>query len=182
MKLRGLMFSIFSKIVRLLSEKKFGKLPLAYEGFRFLYRYLRPRDVIDLIEVEGEKMYVDRGAIVSKGTSTCVQALMRGYEQLLTKLFKKEMKQGMIVVDIGAHIGYFTLLAARLVGETGRVFAFEPDPDNYSLLIKNVSVNGHDNVIPVQKAVSNKTGQVRLFLDDCTPTEGFQYDKEKFRW
>ena len=181
MKLRGLMFSIFSKIVRLLSEKKFGKLPLAYEAFRFLYRYLRPRDVIDLIEVEGEKMYVDRGAIVSKGTSTCASALMRGYEQLVTKLFKQEIKQGMIVVDIGAHIGYFTLLAAKLVGEKGKVFAFEPDPDNYSLLIRNINVNGHDNAIPIQKAVSNKTGQVRLFLDGCSPSCHSLYENHSQR-
>ena len=69
-----------------------------------------------------------------------------------------------MVIDIGAHIGYYTLIAANLVGDKGKVFAFEPAPENYALLVKNIEVNGYRNIIPVQKAVSNKSGTTNLFL------------------
>jgi len=70
------------------------------------------------------------------------------------------------VVDLGANLGYYTLLAARLVGPRGKVYAFEPEPINYGLLLKNIELNGYDNVVAMQKAASNVTGKARLFLDD----------------
>jgi FkbM family methyltransferase len=72
----------------------------------------------------------------------------------------------MVVLDIGAHIGYYTLIAASLVGEEGKVFAIEPDPGNFALLKKNVEVNGYKNVILIQKAVSNRSGETALICDD----------------
>lgn len=53
-------------------------------------------------------------------------------------VFIELVREGMIVVDIGAHMGYYTLLAARAVGDKGKVFAFEPEPSNYALLVKNI--------------------------------------------
>ena len=74
------------------------------------------------------------------------------------------VKEDNVVVDLGAHIGYYTMLAARLVGKGGKVFAFEPEPNNYALLVKNVEVNGYDNVVAVKKAVASKSGVGKLFL------------------
>jgi len=53
------------------------------------------------------------------------------YEKFLTEVVKKEIKEGGVVLDIGSHIGYFTLIFARLVGKTGKVFAFEPAPSSF---------------------------------------------------
>ncbi len=78
-------------------------------------------------------------------------------------VFQQCMKPGMVVVDLGAWIGYYTLLAASLVGEQGRVYAFEPDPANYALLEKNVQANGYRNVVCRQQAVSDKSGEAQLF-------------------
>jgi FkbM family methyltransferase len=69
----------------------------------------------------------------------------------------------MVVVDLGANIGVYTLLAASLVGAQGRVYAFEPDPANYVLLEKNVRANGYRNIVCRQKAVSDKSGEAKLF-------------------
>ncbi len=78
-------------------------------------------------------------------------------------VFQQCMKPGMVVVDLGAWIGYYTLLAAGLVGDEGRVYAFEPDPVNYALLEKNVQANGYRNVVCRQQAVSDKSGEAQLF-------------------
>jgi FkbM family methyltransferase len=87
-----------------------------------------------------------------------------GYEKGTTKVFTELVKEGMNVVDMGANIGYYTLLAARRVGPHGRVYAFEPEPQNFKLLAENIRLNGYENVVAVQKAVSNETGAAALFL------------------
>lgn len=95
-----------------------------------------------------------------------VNLLMSGvWERFQTKLFKDSVHKGMVVVDIGAHIGYYALLAAKRVGKNGMVFAFEPDETNYAFLIRNIEQNGYSNVTPVKKAVTSGTGKVKLFLD-----------------
>ena len=63
------------------------------------------------------------------------------HSKLDFEIFKEHVQEGDITIDIGANIGYFTLMLAKLVGPTGKVFAFEPDPRNISLHFwKNVKV------------------------------------------
>ena len=81
-----------------------------------------------------------------------------------THWVSKCVREGDTFVDLGANVGYYTLLASRLVGERGRVFAFEPDPTAFAILQKNVRLNGLRNVVLEQKAVSNENGSIRLFL------------------
>ena len=64
--------------------------------------------------------------------------LLGSWESGTTALNRRILKRGMIVVDVGAHVGYYTTQYAKLVGTSGRVFAFEPHPGNRSLLQKNV--------------------------------------------
>ncbi len=71
----------------------------------------------------------------------------------------------MVVVDIGANIGYYTLIAAKLIGDNSKVYAFEPEPESYKLLAKNIKTNDYANVVTIQKAVSDKTERIKLFLD-----------------
>jgi hypothetical protein len=75
-----------------------------------------------------------------------------------------EVKPGQTVLDIGASIGFFTLLLAKLVGPSGRVFAFEPDIVSFALLKANVLVNGYRNVTLVNKAVTATTGVQKLYV------------------
>jgi FkbM family methyltransferase len=73
------------------------------------------------------------------------------------------LKEGMVFVDIGANIGYYTILASELVGRSGKVFAFEPDDRNFSLLEQNINENKCGNVVAIRKAVSDTTGRLRLY-------------------
>jgi FkbM family methyltransferase len=66
-------------------------------------------------------------------------------------------------VDVGANIGYFTVLFSRLVGEKGHVFAFEPDPQNMAILRRNLETNGCRNVTVEAKAVGDRLETVRLY-------------------
>ena len=76
---------------------------------------------------------------------------------------RKVVKKGDTVIDIGANLGYFTVLLASLVGPKGKVYAFEPDPRNFHLLQHTIKRNGWTHVIAEQKAVSNKAGEFVLY-------------------
>ena len=69
------------------------------------------------------------------------------------------------VVDVGAHIGLFSLFAAQFC-KKGRVFCFEPVNDNYELLLENIKLNNITNIIPFNCAVSQNSSKVKIFLND----------------
>ena len=85
------------------------------------------------------------------------------YEVETTKQFEQHVTNGMAIVDVGAHVGYFTLIAAKLVGSSGQVFAFEPDPINSGLLMKNIELNGYANIEVTTSALSSKSGNSTLY-------------------
>lgn len=80
------------------------------------------------------------------------------YEPEQTILFINKLKESDVVFDVGAHIGYYTLLSSEIVGSTGKVFAFEPDPRNSYYLKKHNCINRADNVTIVNKAVTKNDG------------------------
>jgi FkbM family methyltransferase len=87
------------------------------------------------------------------------------WEPYETSLLLELLRPGDVFVDVGANIGYFSVLAASVVGEQGAVFAFEPDPDNYRLLLANSALNAlQPRITPVQAALSDVAGEGRLFL------------------
>ena len=90
--------------------------------------------------------------------------LLESYEHKLLRYF---CRPGMKAIDIGANIGFHTLLMSGCVGETGKVWAFEPDPDNFRTLQLNLSQNGCANVTLVQAAASSKTEQINLFCSSA---------------
>ncbi|MEM3171086.1 MAG: FkbM family methyltransferase [Candidatus Hadarchaeales archaeon] len=90
-----------------------------------------------------------------------------------------EPEKGDVVVDCGANVGMFSLKAAKKVGKDGLVIALEPEKANVNLLRRNVEANGLDNVIIVQKAVSNRRGKIRLYLSPESPGSHTIIKREK---
>jgi FkbM family methyltransferase len=89
------------------------------------------------------------------------------WEPFETSIVLASLAPGAVFVDVGANIGYFSVLAADRVGDSGRVFAFEPDPDNFSLLQSNLALNGVTRrVSPVCAALSDGDGEGRLYLSE----------------
>ncbi len=90
-------------------------------------------------------------------------------EKGLTERFRQTVREGMTVVDVGAHIGIYTLLGALLTGPTGRVFSFEPTPATFDILRLNLELNGFDSRVKVfQSAVSDRQGHTMLKLSQRT--------------
>lgn len=79
-------------------------------------------------------------------------------------LIKNRLKEGNVFIDIGANVGSYTLVAAKHVGETGKVIAFEPVGTAYDRLIENISLNNIANIEPERKAVYNKNQNLELHI------------------
>ena len=88
------------------------------------------------------------------------------YEQPVQQALVNFLRPGDVFYDIGANLGFFTVIGAKIVGQTGQVHAFEPVPDNYNYLCKNVEINEFPNVSAHQYAISKSTGKGQLFLSD----------------
>ncbi len=98
-------------------------------------------------------------------------AVHRIYEPLDTAFVGRVVRPGDTVVDVGANIGYYTCYFARLVGPAGRVVAFEPAPDLIGILRDNVAFNGYSNVMLENKAVTDKTGPLTLYMEEGRPED-----------
>lgn len=93
------------------------------------------------------------------------------HEPLVQALLERQMRAGDVAWDIGAHVGFFTVLMARQAGPEGRVYAFEPVDRNAVRLEENIDANGLHNVVICPAAVSDVSGFV-AFADGATSLEG----------
>lgn len=84
------------------------------------------------------------------------------HDEIYEQIFNVE--NGEMVIDVGAHVGLFTVKARKAVGEDGLVVAIEPEPKNAALLSENVEKHGFKNVVVVKKAAGNYKGKVKLYL------------------
>jgi len=84
------------------------------------------------------------------------------HEPHVMQVMKDLVQPGWTAVDVGAHIGYSTLLLAKCVGPKGRVLAFEPLAQNYKLLEENIRLNGHTNISAENLAVMAQPGSIEL--------------------
>ncbi len=103
---------------------------------------------------------------------TKYQYLMSGYfflgetNPLETNLVRKLLTKGDVFFDIGAHIGWYTLNASQIVSGTGKVYAFEPNPDIYNECKENCTINNMNNVIIEKIALSDKDGTDTFWVGD----------------
>lgn len=91
--------------------------------------------------------------------------LLGEFEPNQTKIIKSLIKKGDIVIDIGANIGYYTILMSQLVGDKGKVYAFEPEEENIRLIEKSIKYNNIKNVILYPLALSDKDGEESFFIN-----------------
>ena len=87
------------------------------------------------------------------------------YEGELFALMLKKLKRGDTFLDIGAHVGFFSMIAAKLVGESGSVYSFEMNPENYSRLMTNAGLNDFKNIRPHNWAVSDDSKPIYFWVN-----------------
>jgi FkbM family methyltransferase len=91
-------------------------------------------------------------------------------EPYMYELFKSQVHADTVAVDLGAHLGHYTLAAARAVGPRGKVFAFEADPETLSYLRNNLEKNQLASLVEcTQAAVTDKIGSVTFQIDTLQP-------------
>lgn len=88
------------------------------------------------------------------------------FEYDYLRFFKKILKRGSKVIDVGANIGIYSLLAGKNVGSEGKVYSFEPSDWAYSRLIENLKLNNLRNVEAIKKVVSDRNGTAAFFICD----------------
>jgi FkbM family methyltransferase len=115
------------------------------------------RDQIELVRLPRFSLFASNDDL-AVGRHVCGGS----YEPGVAAIFSRYVTPGMSVVDIGANIGYFTMLSASLVGPSGLVVAVEPNPENIKLLEASRRVNGFDQVMVIQAAAGRQTGLLAL--------------------
>lgn len=163
-KTKVFLYSSLKKILVFLSGIGISKkTPGALKVYKFFDRIFWPFS--DMIDIQGSKMYINHTEkSLSMRRTLEAYASNLVHEAATTKLFRSVVKKGDTVVDLGANIGYFSLLAASIVGKNGKVYSFEPEPKNFSYLKKNIEINGYTQIQANQKAVSDKKGKVKLYI------------------
>ncbi|HEY4800770.1 MAG TPA: FkbM family methyltransferase [Bacteroidia bacterium] len=81
-------------------------------------------------------------------------------------LCKQLVKEGDVVLDIGANIGFYSKILSQLAGKTGKVYSFESDETNFNHFRRNLSGKEYTNVFPVKKAVADETKKITLYISD----------------
>ena len=114
-----------------------------------------------ILKIEEGELELDQSDVAVSG------ALALGsFEETEVNIFREKLDVGMTVIDIGANIGYYTIIAGKRVGVNGKVFAFEPEENNFSLLNRNITLNKLNNVTVLKVALADQSGEKTLYLDN----------------
>jgi FkbM family methyltransferase len=120
--------------------------------------YTRKRRGKVVSEVLGYKMLLDPYECVDKGLLYAPEH----YDRKELRLLADHLGHGDTFLDLGANIGFYSLMASGMVGSTGKVISVEADRDNFSLLQRNIELNGIRNIRPVNCGVADQPGTLRL--------------------
>lgn len=134
--------------------------PYPFRGKVRLLNPLIPRTGRKTAPVFGSRLSLDLSNYVDR------TIYMGCYEPLNTLRFRRILSPGMTVVDVGANIGYFSLLAAHRVGPSGQVIAIEPHPANFRILSDTVTTNRLTQIRPFQIGLSDVNSVAEISMAD----------------
>jgi len=143
-------FNTYRRIAKALQGSGLSKIPFIRRTHKRLIRSLAP----EIVEFDGFRLK-HRGQLDQEN-------------ELFLRVLKENIKKGALVVDASANIGYYTCYLSRFTGESGRVYAFEPEPTNFQVLKENIKLNDFKNVIIENNALSHKDGFLYLELSEDT--------------
>jgi len=131
--------------------------PRRFRVYRLLSRLAPNR--YEIYRVEGGLIFLNLHE-----SAAMVQRAMGSYETAKHALIRRHLQPGMTFIDVGANKGDFTLLAARLAGNSGVVLSIEPEPENHSMLQRSIALNHYSNIRVMQIALSDRDGTADLHI------------------
>ena len=139
--------------------RSFRKIPIVGGVIHFLsYRVLRADKRVWMQVEEGAA----RGLWLELNPRTGQPYLHGDVEPAVEGILARMLGPGMVFYDLGANVGFFSLIAARIVGESGHVFSFEPDPDVAARLRRNIERNNFSNVTVIEVGLWSSNGEIRF--------------------
>lgn len=162
-----ILLSLYKFISKHLSGTNISRNPIARKFINIMNSKLK----LEYVLIDGKKLFLDE--------SDSLFLSLSSHETMQVSLSKKEIKKGDVVLDIGAHIGYYTILFSELVGPEGKVYSFEPHPKNFHLLKKTVETNNLKNVEIFQNIVSDKNGSVDFYLSKLDSIGNRMYNSDE---
>ncbi|WOV93486.1 MAG: FkbM family methyltransferase [Candidatus Nitrosoabyssus spongiisocia] len=151
----GVFLRIYGRIIKKVAHSRIASI----EPLQNIHKAIVKHSSSDFVMIGENKIYLDQN-------DSLRLSIHGSHEPFETELLSKWIKESDYVLDLGANIGYFTLIMSKLVGDSGKVFSFEPSMDNFEILKKNIKVNNCNNVIIENMAVGNKNGEIKLYLSD----------------
>jgi FkbM family methyltransferase len=146
------------------------KVPVVGGVIHFLsYRILRADRKVWMQVEQG----AGRGLWLELNPRTGQPYLHGDVEPIVQEILVNRLEPGMVFYDLGANVGFFTLIAARIVGEGGHVFSFEPDPEVAARLRRNIERNSFSNVTVVDAGLWSSSGKMKFVVaDPASPDRG----------
>jgi len=142
------------------------------------FKYLAPKDRIR------KRCRIFHNIKMDLELSEYVQANLYfygSYEKPTLKFICKLLKYGDTTIDVGANVGLMSLVFAKCIGKSGKVFSFEPEPNNNASLLNNINLNSFSNISVSNSALSNKKDVLKFYLsnDNNSGTHSLYYNAEK---
>lgn len=147
-------------IYNILGSKLSTKLAVSSLGkliFKILFK--EKKGISTYTISEGVKLEMDFNDAIGFGV-----IILGSYNQFETMVLKKILQPGDVLIDVGAFMGSYSLLASKLIGRKGKVYAFEPNPDHLRKLKRNILLNNFHNIQAFKFALSNKKGVVKFYV------------------
>jgi FkbM family methyltransferase len=154
---------------------------LSYPFLRILLGGRKARKICDSLLTNINFPIVLPLSFLSKNKITLsdTEALWAYHEIYIYNIYSHEvLRKGMTVIDVGAHIGTYTILAAEKVGKNGRVIAVEPESKNYRQLLENIKLNNFQNIVPVNIALLDYEGYEKLYISPLSGTHSLLFKED----
>lgn len=104
-----------------------------------------------------------------------------GFENKELEIFQSILNRGSIMIDAGANIGLYSIIGSRVVGNTGKVYSFEPSKANFNLFLKNIELNKIKNIIPVNMGLGDTIGESLILSQNFKNDDAEKYILKKER-
>ena len=174
--------SIVRSLTRKLFRTIFQNYKREYGRYTILTKYFVPlaapksKSTVDIITMkDGIKLELNVNEF-----NQAYFYLFNNYEPETVACLQQQTKKGDYAFDVGANLGYMSQILSRSVGESGKVFSFEPDPINFTKLQRHIEMNNSKNITPFQLALSKETGTLTLYhsiIDNSSSHSTVFYDR-----